>query len=318
MAARPTRLLPPFASPNGQPAPPRPWPRRHWWPPVALLGLLCLAAWQPGPCPALASFLGPRVHVDVNVQPRFPVRYVPPSLLPITLKPQKDFRPAPQGGGALFQRSATNLHGTPPQSGETASSAAPWQRALPNALSVLRCLAVPVLVALFYRRPYSPLLAGGLFVLTCLTDLLDGYLARRWAVTSAFGAFLDPVADKLMVAAVLVVLAGRYGAAVALPAAAILVREIAVSALREWMAEQGLRNVVQVGFAGKCKTAMQMVALTLLLAVPHPLAAAAAAAPPRLLAAGYAALHIAAVLTLVSGTAYFTAAWPHLSEDSKP
>jgi len=82
------------------------------------------------------------------------------------------------------------------------------------------------------------------------TDWLDGYLARRWDITSAFGAFLDPVADKLMVSTALILLSGRYGAIVAIPSAIILAREIAVSALREWMAQKGLRDSVKVGIQG--------------------------------------------------------------------
>ena len=115
---------------------------------------------------------------------------------------------------------------------------APWYHCIPNVLSLLRCAAIPVLMWLFCQDPYMHNTVFGLFAVTCLTDFFDGYLARKWNATSAFGAFLDPVADKLMVAAALVLLAGRFGRVVAVPAAIILVREVAVSALREWMAEQ--------------------------------------------------------------------------------
>jgi CDP-diacylglycerol--glycerol-3-phosphate 3-phosphatidyltransferase len=92
-----------------------------------------------------------------------------------------------------------------------------------------------------------------IFAIASLTDYLDGYLARRWDICSPFGAFLDPVADKLMVSTALILLTGKYGYAVAIPSAIILAREIAVSALREWMASKGLRDSVKVGFQGKVR-----------------------------------------------------------------
>ena len=144
------------------------------------------------------------------------------------------------------------------------------------------------------------------------------YLARRWGVESAFGAFLDPVADKLMVATALVLLAGRFGQWVAIPAAVILVREIAVSALREWMAQQGLRNVVKVGFAGKCKTTLQMISIAVLLLAPTASliqAPGVALSAGALVRSGTVLLNVAMLLTVTSGLAYFSAAWPYLMEE---
>jgi len=123
----------------------------------------------------------------------------------------------------------------------------PWHK-LPNYLTYIRCLAIPGMMVLFYA-PGKHVETSLLFALASFTDYLDGMLARRWDITSPFGAFLDPVADKLMVSTALILLAGRYGATVAIPTAIILAREIAVSALREWMASRGQRDAVKVSCA---------------------------------------------------------------------
>jgi cardiolipin synthase (CMP-forming) len=141
---------------------------------------------------------------------------------------------------------------------------------LPNILTWLRIVAIPVLVSLYYLPPswldlYDKNLAATLlFVAAAITDWLDGYLARRWNQTSSFGAFLDPVADKLIVAAALIVLVylDRVDAIVAF---IIIGREIAISALREWMAQVGEARSVAVNFLGKIKTVSQLVAIPLLL-----------------------------------------------------
>ncbi|OSX76816.1 hypothetical protein BU14_0175s0009 [Porphyra umbilicalis] len=132
--------------------------------------------------------------------------------------------------------------------------------------------AVPALAAiLLHPQPYAaqPVAAAAVFAGAAVTDWADGYLARRLGATSAFGAFLDPVADKLMVCTAFVCLAagvGGWGRAAVIAAAAVTVcREVGVSALREWMAGCGVRSVVRVGVWGKVKTAVQMAALTLLL-----------------------------------------------------
>lgn len=192
-----------------------------------------------------------------------------------------------------------------------------------------RVAAVPLLVGAFYWapthaniRPRARLLPAFIFALCALTDWLDGFLARRWSVNSEFGGFLDPVADKLLVCACLCLLSGAQGAIIALPTAVIVCREVAVSALREWMGARGERASVAVGFAGKVKTAAQMVALQLLLLAPPPpkelLAMASligATAPPSSLLrnAGLVLLYAATVLGCTSAAGYFQAAWPLLS-----
>lgn len=138
---------------------------------------------------------------------------------------------------------------------------------LPNILTWLRIVLIPVLGLLFLLpTPWANAAAAAVFGLASITDWLDGYLARRWNQMSAFGAFLDPVADKLIVAiALIIVVVENPGALLATPAAIIIGREIAVSALREWMAELGQRASVAVGMLGKIKTTAQMVAILLLL-----------------------------------------------------
>ena len=141
---------------------------------------------------------------------------------------------------------------------------------VPNLLTWLRILLIPAFLAVFYfpdtwlSGPEKDLTATVLFAVAAATDWLDGYLARTLDQTSAFGAFLDPVADKLMVAAALILLVwlGRVDAPVAV---IIIGREIAISALREWMAKIGKSKIVAVSFMGKIKTGSQMAALLLLL-----------------------------------------------------
>ncbi|MDO9011197.1 MAG: CDP-diacylglycerol--glycerol-3-phosphate 3-phosphatidyltransferase [Gallionella sp.] len=141
---------------------------------------------------------------------------------------------------------------------------------IPNLLTWLRILLIPVFVTAFYLSDstLSPhlknLVATGVFILAAVTDWLDGYLARKWNQTSAFGAFLDPVADKLMVAAALILLV-KLGRADAVIAFIIIGREITISALREWMAKIGSSKSVAVSMLGKIKTTFQMLAITLLL-----------------------------------------------------
>ena len=185
---------------------------------------------------------------------------------------------------------------------------------LPTWLTLFRVALLPVMVVVFYLPfPGHNITAAIVFVLAAVTDWLDGYLARRMNLTSAFGAFLDPVADKLMVAVTLFLLVeshrgGWPGVLMAVTAAVIVGREISVSALREWMAEIGMRATVKVAFIGKLKTVMQMVALVVLI-VQHEKAAEAL----RLYHIGEALLVIAGVLTIWSGLYYLRAAWPILS-----
>ena len=150
-------------------------------------------------------------------------------------------------------------------------------------------------------------MSAAIFGIAALTDLLDGYLARRLNQLSAFGAFLDPVADKLMVAVALVLLVQDNPSPLfAVPAAIIIGREIAISALREWMSEIGARTKVAVSIIGKLKTTIQMIAILLLL-FKMPLAGF----PTH--DVGLVLLYIAAALTLWSMVVYMRAAWPLLS-----
>lgn len=141
---------------------------------------------------------------------------------------------------------------------------------LPNALTWARILMIPLVLAVYYipvdvlSRHHQNIAACSIFVVAALTDWFDGYLARRMGLTSAFGAFLDPVADKLMVCAALVLLVNldRCNAVLAF---IIIGRELTISALREWMAQLGKTRSVAVSFIGKLKTAAQMVAIPMLL-----------------------------------------------------
>jgi len=187
------------------------------------------------------------------------------------------------------------------------------KESIPNILTYGRILAIPVLIVVFYLPvTWSAITATAIFMVAGFTDWLDGYLARRWNQTSAFGAFLDPVADKLIVAAALIILVERNPTSVesiylALPTIVIIGREIAISALREWMAEIGERAAVAVSMIGKVKTAAQMLAVTLLL-YQAPIAGVSAAD------AGLALLYMSAGLTLYSMIIYLKAAWPILTQ----
>jgi CDP-diacylglycerol--glycerol-3-phosphate 3-phosphatidyltransferase/cardiolipin synthase len=187
---------------------------------------------------------------------------------------------------------------------------------IPNILTLLRILLIPVFVLVFYL-PFNWARVGCalVFALAAVTDWLDGFLARRWSQTSPFGAFLDPVADKLMVAvALLLLVQSEPTPALAIPAAIIIGREITISALREWMAEVGARATVAVSMIGKVKTAVQMVAI-LLLIYERPLWGL------PIYTLGFLLLYAAAILTLWSMVAYLRAAWPSLTaggnEDGK-
>lgn len=178
---------------------------------------------------------------------------------------------------------------------------------IPNILTLLRIVLVPVFVLIFYL-PFSWARIGCavVFALAAITDWLDGFLARRWSQTSPFGAFLDPVADKLMVAvALLLLVQAEPTPALAIPAAVIIGREITISALREWMAELGARAQVAVSMIGKVKTTLQMVAI-LLLIYEQPIWGA------PIYTIGFVLLYVAAILTLWSMVVYLRAAWPSL------
>ena len=180
---------------------------------------------------------------------------------------------------------------------------------IPNSLTFLRIGLIPVFVLVFYAPlAWSQQLACLIFVAAALTDMLDGYLARKLRQTSQLGAFLDPVADKLMIAVVLVLLVERDPSPLlSLPAAVIIGREISVSALREWMAELGARSRVAVSIYGKIKTTAQMMALPLLIYAEPALGL-------PVYECGLALLYLAAALTLVSMCQYIASAWPRLRD----
>jgi CDP-diacylglycerol--glycerol-3-phosphate 3-phosphatidyltransferase/cardiolipin synthase len=183
---------------------------------------------------------------------------------------------------------------------------------LPIALTWLRILAIPLIGLLFLyggRHPQglADPLAGALFALAAITDSLDGYLARRLQQTTPLGTFLDPVADKLIVAVSLVLIVSRDPSTVMVITAAVIIgREIAISALREWMAEIGQRTKVGVSSIGKCKTILQMVGLTMLLIRQKVLGL-------PVYGIGKWLTVVAAALTLTSMALYLRVAWPHLS-----
>ena len=191
---------------------------------------------------------------------------------------------------------------------------------IPTMLTWLRILLIPVFVGAFYwpenlhklsamPSHWVNVFATSVFAIAAITDWLDGYLARRLNQTSSFGAFLDPVADKLMVAAALIVLVefGRVGAIVSL---IIIGREIAISALREWMAGEGQRSSVGVAMIGKVKTFVQMTAILFLLYWDD-----LDLGPLGIFSTkdwGHVLIVVAAILTLLSMAYYLKAAWPKL------
>ena len=186
---------------------------------------------------------------------------------------------------------------------------------IPNILTLARVALIPVFLLIAYWPPAvgvnghdggmtRHLVLTGIFVIAAITDWFDGYLARTLNQTSAFGRFLDPVADKLMVAAALIVLVQwKPSIAMAFAAIVIISREITVSALREWMAELGARTNVAVSTVGKYKTAFQMIAITVFLLNWQPLETLA-----------YGLLYASVVLTLWSMFIYLKAAWPYLKQ----
>jgi CDP-diacylglycerol---glycerol-3-phosphate 3-phosphatidyltransferase len=190
---------------------------------------------------------------------------------------------------------------------------------LPTWLTLLRIMLIPVLVVVFYLPfKWTNFAAAFVFALASVTDWLDGWIARRYHLYSAFGAFLDPVADKLMVAvALFLIVQGHPTPWMALWAAVIVGREIAVSALREWMAELGQRAKVKVAAIGKIKTVAQMLALLCLLYSVTPDPRPAPWLGREIFLIGDWLLAGAALLTLWSGLAYLYAAWPVLRAGEK-
>lgn len=176
---------------------------------------------------------------------------------------------------------------------------------IPNLLTLLRVILIPILIIVFYLPvAWNHFGAAFIFTIAAITDWFDGYLARSLQQTSQLGKFLDPVADKLIVVVVIVLLAESFHTIwFTLPAAVIVGREILVSALREWMAEMGKRASVAVNWMGKVKTTLQMVALVFLLLYKSSMT-------EMLLWLGYLLFYIAAGLTLWSMLIYIKIAWP--------
>lgn len=217
---------------------------------------------------------------------------------------------------------------------------------IPNILTISRVFLIPIFALYYMMEKRVP--SFWIFVVAAITDYLDGYLARKFNVSSRFGAFLDPVADKLMVSTALVLLTSSFGSVAVVseqvgalslyqrlfgslwfsgPVALIMGREIAVSALREWMAETGQRATVKVGAMGKVKTVLQMVSICLLLLVYPTSSGMESASSPissilcignscltkgTVLTAGVATLYASTVLAVISGMQYFKAAWPSM------
>ena len=189
----------------------------------------------------------------------------------------------------------------------------PWN--IPILLTWLRILMIPVFTALFYlpanwitNNSIINWCAAGIFAAAAITDWFDGYLARRWKQTSDFGAFLDPVADKLMVAVALILLVA-IGRTYAIFAMIIIGREITISALREWMAQLGKRNSVAVATIGKFKTTAQMAAILLLLVYDIPQLGI------NFIWLGNAFMFIAAVLTVWSKFYYLKMAMQEFKQN---
>ena len=185
---------------------------------------------------------------------------------------------------------------------------------IPNALTSLRILLVPVFVLFFYLPvSWSNEAATLVFIVAAVTDWFDGYLARKLNQMSAFGAFLDPVADKIMVAVALVLLVDKnpteyQGVFMSIAAAIIIGREITISALREWMAEVGSRKNIAVSIIGKIKTTAQMLALIFLIYADTIYGYSSALI-------GFILLYLAVFLTLWSMIDYIYSALPALRED---
>ncbi|MDC3332930.1 CDP-diacylglycerol--glycerol-3-phosphate 3-phosphatidyltransferase [bacterium] len=183
---------------------------------------------------------------------------------------------------------------------------------IPNAITLFRVALIPVFVLVFYLPYHWSFFASAIiFAFAGATDWLDGYLARKLDQGTAFGAFLDPVADKLMVAIALVLLVERFSLWwFTIPAMIIIGREIVISALREWMAELGSRSSVAVSFLGKIKTTAQIAAIIALLATDS-------SSSDPLYMAGLVLLYVAAILTIWSMVIYLKAAWPSFGLNDK-
>ncbi|RZP78436.1 CDP-diacylglycerol--glycerol-3-phosphate 3-phosphatidyltransferase [Vibrio vulnificus] len=178
---------------------------------------------------------------------------------------------------------------------------------LPNIFSLLRLLLIPVMIAFFYLPiEHAAAITSSIFFIAALTDLLDGYLARRLQQSSTFGAFIDLVADKVLVATALILITESYNSIfITLPAIIMIAREIIISALREWMAEVGRRSSVAVSSVGKFKTTFQMLSIWLYLLQPE----------GAFLYIAHFALLVATILTIWSMCLYLYQAQHDLLKD---
>lgn len=177
-----------------------------------------------------------------------------------------------------------------------------------NFVTYTRIALIPVVVGFFFSNwEWSNLTAAIVFTLASISDWLDGYLARKLNLTSDYGAFIDPVADKLLVAVILIILLAAYPA-LWIATGIIVAREILVSALREWMATRSKRETVAVAFSGKVKTTIQMIAIILLLA-------GSPTTPEIIWQGGYVLLNVAALVSLGSMIQYFKSAWSTLIQE---
>lgn len=182
---------------------------------------------------------------------------------------------------------------------------------IPNIITGFRLLLIPFFVLFFYL-PYqwSFFLSAFIFIVAACSDILDGYLARKLNQSSAFGAFLDPVADKLIVIIALVLLVEKFSSlCFTLPALVIISREIIISALREWMSTIGKHKTLAVSWLGKMKTIIQMTSISLFLIIhAEPIS--------WIYYLAYVGFYLAAILTLWSMLDYLKAAWPALTSHS--
>ncbi|WP_158770234.1 CDP-diacylglycerol--glycerol-3-phosphate 3-phosphatidyltransferase [Paraglaciecola sp. L1A13] len=183
---------------------------------------------------------------------------------------------------------------------------------IPNIITLIRVLLIPIFVAVYFLDwKWAHQAAAFIFWFAAITDWFDGYLARKLEQSTAFGAFLDPVADKLIVATALLLITDTYATAwITVPAILLLAREVYISALREWMGQKGLQDTVKVSFMGKAKTMAQMLALIGLLSEMQYFMGI----PIYWVTLGYILLYFAAVLSLWSMVTYTIAAWPSLSK----
>lgn len=183
---------------------------------------------------------------------------------------------------------------------------------IPNIITLIRVLLIPVFVAVYFLDWKWAHQAGAfIFWFAAITDWFDGYLARKLKQSTAFGAFLDPVADKLIVATALLLITHTYATIwITVPAILLLAREVYVSALREWMSQQGLQDSVKVSFMGKAKTMAQMLALIGLLSELEYFMGL----PIYWVSLGYGLLYFSAILSLWSMLVYTKAAWHSLSD----